>query len=85
MMTATGDTMRRHDDVDARQWSALRRRQAARQRQQESGQQAARRRRRAARQLQKLLLLHPRQVDLQVFYFDLLEIFMEVPVLAFDT
>jgi hypothetical protein len=36
-------------------------------------------------QLQKLLLPHPGQVDLQVFYFDLLEIFMEVPVLAFDT
>ena len=27
----------------------------------------------------------PGQVDLQVFYFDLLEFFMEVPVLAFDT
>jgi hypothetical protein len=48
-------------------------------------QQAARRRRRAAHQLQRLLLLHPGQVDLQVFYFNLLEIFMEVPVLAFDT
>jgi hypothetical protein len=54
-------------------------RRAAQQRQRAAGQ------RRAARQLQSLLLLHPRQVDLQVFYFDLLEIFMEVPVLAFGT
>jgi hypothetical protein len=38
-------------------------------------QQAAQRQRRAARQLQSLLLLHPGQVDLQVFFFDLLEIF----------
>jgi hypothetical protein len=32
------------------------------------------------------LLLHPGQVDLPFFFnFDLLENFMEVPVLAFDT
>jgi hypothetical protein len=37
-------------------------------------QQAAQRWQRAARQLQSLLLLHPGQVDLQEFYFDLLEI-----------
>ena len=82
---ATGDTTRRHNDGDTRRQLARRRQRAARQRQWVARQQAAQQRQRAARQLQNLLLLHPGQVDLQVFYFDLLEIFMEVPVLVFDT